>query len=101
MKPCTYRIYYEDKSMYCGYPENAPAQGVIVISQSEDNAKGWRLITGDFYIFQSWGWEGVDEFGLYDYLMSSGWKKVLFGRTIPTKLFDEIYSKAREEAMND
>ncbi len=47
-------------------------------------------------------WVGVDLFGLWDYLATDGWKRVLFGRTIPNAPYQEIYrrAKGRRNALN-
>lgn len=99
-----WKIYYADNSTFSslnGTPYEAPSKGVIVITQKEDNVKGWRTVIGDYYVYQSWGWEGVDYAGLFDYLTDSGCKTVKLGRTIPTNDFDRIFSRARTEAIND
>lgn len=89
-------IYYADSGAFSekdGTPFDAPARGVTVIVQP-DPFNEYRTVTGDYYIFQPWGWEGVDLFGLWDYLADPGPKAVKFGRTLPTRDFEKIFLKA-------
>lgn len=95
-----WRIYYGDGSTFDpGNPFDAPALNVQMIANSDRN-HGWSLCrSNDYY----WYLEDIDEwqcgdlFGLYDYLMLPGHKKVLFGRTIPSSEYQEILTRA----MND
>ena len=96
-----YQIYYSDKSTYNGPVETAPTrdvQAVVVV----DNSLGWYLQTGsDYYVWADMGdglrWWGVDIFGLFDYLIDPGWKRVLFGRMTTNARFSEIVRQAKKD----
>ena len=99
-----YRIYYSDGSTYSdqdGAPEDAPARDVQVIVM-EDKYHGWfTQALHDYYVWDDRGqglrWWGVDLFGLYDYMIEPGYKRVLFGRTIERREFDEIMKLAHND----
>jgi len=87
-------IFYDDRDPYSGLPEVAPERGVQAVIQ-EDETTGWYAITGhDFYVWLGTEWQGVDHFGLWDYLASPGWKRVLFGRMIKAERYEEIQKAA-------
>ena len=91
-----YRIYYSD-GRYSGPPELAPVRDVQVILQPDKDV-GWYFQTGsDFYVWWGERWLGVDKFGLMDYLMEPGWKRVLIGRTINNDEYRRIYQEAKED----
>ena len=99
-----WRVYYANGNTYSnqdGAPENAPARDVQVIVM-KDGDHGWRTQTEhDYYVWDersNWlRWWGVDQFGLYDYLIEPGFKKVLFGRTISSQEYNEIIKRANED----
>lgn len=92
-----WKIYYGDGSTYTGAVENAPARDVQVIVQSSKK-HGWQATSGkDFFVWRGGRWFCVDKFGLYDYLLDPGWKRVLFGRTLTGDEYDAIWQRA----MND
>lgn len=87
-----WKVYYGDGSTFSGDDGEfslAPARGVQVIVQDHPGV-GMELVTGaDYYV---WGgcWRGVDIFGLFDYLIEPGMKKVIFGRTITQDEYNKI-----------
>jgi len=96
-----WKIYYGDDSTFSdqdGTPWIAPARDVqVIVMTSKDH--GWRTQAGsDYYVWDDRGngarWWGVDQFGMYDYLLDPGYKRVLFGRTVTSDRFSEIYSRA-------
>lgn len=93
-------IYYSDGSIWEGEdPEYAPARDVQIIVQPCSNS-GWAMQhTQDYYVWRDDlnEWRGTDIFGLWDYLMRGGWKKVLFGRTISVDEFNEIFNRAKAD----
>ena len=91
-----YRIYYGDGTAYDGPVEEAPARNVQLIVQSSQE-HGWQALSGDFYVWRPGHWFAVDHFGLYDYLLEPGWKRVLFGRTLTSEEYNAIW----HQAMND
>lgn len=98
-----WRIYYADGTKFTdgeGTPYDAPAIGVVVITQA-DATNRFRTVTGDFYVCWPWGWEACDIFGLWDYLASAGPKTVKFGRTLSNEVYDRVYQTALREAYND
>jgi len=87
-------IFYDDRAPYTGRPEVAPERGVQAIVQADPDV-GWYCITGkDYYVWLGDEWQGVDAFGLFDYLATPGWKRVLFGRMVRAEEYDRIYAKA-------
>jgi hypothetical protein len=97
-----WKIWYDDGGTYTdrdGPPESAPGRGVQVIA-TIDESVGWRLVrSADYYIFspQIGGWEGVDSFGLWDYLADPGHKVVKFGRTIGNREYEDILDRATHD----
>lgn len=94
-------IYYGDDSVCTSQdytPDRVPARNVQVITIADVN-HGWLTQTGsDYYVWDDRDnghrWWGVDIFGLYDYLIEPGYKRVLFGRTVTSNRFDEIFRRA-------
>lgn len=99
-----WKVYYDNEETFSdldGSPYDAPAVGVLVIIQ-EDKEHGWHSVCGkDYYILDNRGtelkWWCVDHFGLYDYLIQKGAKRVLFGREVENTLFSKIYEKASKD----
>mgnify|MGYP001822894045 CR=1 FL=1 len=97
-----FKIWYDDGSTYSdGPPELAPKRGVQVIAQSDKDCGRTICRSDDFYVYQEydgvWSFQGVDQFGLYDYLIEPGYKLVLFGRTIG----NDEYRSILQCAVND
>lgn len=101
-----WRIYYGDGTTFSsedGKPELAPALDVQAIVQPErdEYGVGRHVLNGrDYYVWlgaEHQDWDTVDLFGLYDYLQRPGWKRVLFGRSIPTATFREIMQRATHD----
>lgn len=89
-----FKVFYDDGRTYQGDPFGAPGLGVICIVDRHDFP---HLHEGsDYYVwkFRENGWTGVDLFGLWDYLVQPGEKKVLFGRTINNADFIHIHDIA-------
>jgi hypothetical protein len=94
-------IYYSEDVEYSGPPEDAPARDVQIIVQDNPDV-GSELVTScDYYIWDTYlgdegpRWRGVDLFGMYDYLLRPGWKRILMGRTISGEEYVRIYKKAQ------
>jgi hypothetical protein len=88
----SYRIYYGGGEVYESGNGNPPARDVQVIVQ-EHPAVGWHTQSGhDFYVWRGGRWVGVDDFGLYDFLLDTG--LVLFGRTMTTPEFQQVMTRA-------
>lgn len=93
-------IFYGDGSTYSnedGSIWDAPARDVQVIVQHHENVNWYSQTGGDYYIWRGNTWLGVDIFGLFDYLIDPGYKKVLFGRTISSVEFQSIFNKAKND----
>ena len=76
-----------------GPPELAPKRDVQAIAVA-NKVTGRRIErTTDFYVWvpERGGWRGVDQFGLYDYLIGPGTKIVLFGRTLSDEEYGEVW----------
>lgn len=80
-------IYYGDGSTYGdqdGAPENAPTRNVQAITCEPDGI-----------------WKGGDIFGLFDYLLRPGWKRVLFGRAVTNDAYEKAVTIARNDKYFD
>lgn len=92
-----WEIFYDNGETFNsedGSPEEAPGRGVIAIV-CPDKIQEWVIVSKfDYYIFRPDGWYGVDQFGLYDYLIDPGFKIVKFGRTIDNAEFQRIHQSA-------
>jgi hypothetical protein len=95
-----WEILYEGDKTYTSRDEDgvaaAPTRGVLVILQ-DDADVGWYLQSGgDYYVWLDLNeaWLSVDIFGLFDYLASPGWKRVLFGRMTTNSEYQEVYHRA-------
>lgn len=93
-----WRVYYGDGSTIEDDTSVAevPTLNVQAIVQY-DPVAGWYMQSrGDYYVYLEGDglWQGVDIIGLYDYLQYSGWKRVLFGRTIRSEDYARIYQQA-------
>jgi len=97
-----WRIYYGDGTAYDnrdGDAYAAPARDVQIVCVA-DRDNGWTLRDNvDFYWYvpDADTWHGGDLFGLFDYLIMPGAKRVLFGRTITTQEFRAIHRRACDE----
>lgn len=103
-----WRIYYDDGSTFSetdGTAEQAPARGVIAILQPDPDPVVRQHVVSRFdyyWITDAGEWYGGDIFGLFDYLITPGWKTVKFGRTISNAEHRAIVARAtadRKEAM--
>lgn len=92
-----WKVYYGDGSTFAGVVEDAPARDVQIIVQSSKD-HGWQALSGtDYYIWRGDRWAGADQFGMYDYLIEPGWKRVLFGRTLTNDEFDAVWQRAMSD----
>lgn len=78
-------------------PERARERDVQVIHQYDPQCGQAKVAGADYYVWRDSRWWGVDLFGLYDYLASPGWKRVLFGRKIDNEEFNRISARAHKE----
>jgi hypothetical protein len=91
-----WRIYYGDGTViYDTCPiEETPTSNVQVILW-KCPVNNWLVITSyDYYVWKDVRWFGMDIFGLWDYLTQPGWKRVLFGRAIDNKKYDDTLKQA-------
>jgi len=99
-----WRVYYGDGTTFSnedGFVYNVPTRNVQVIVQ-HSKEHGIELISStDYYIWNNNRWYGVDQFGLYDYLIDPGWKRVLFGRMLTKEEYNAIWSLVSEEAKEE
>ena len=94
-------VYYGNGSTYSsldGSVWDTPpldVQVIVLMNPWQTQAKE------HFYVWDERGegnrWYGCNEFGLWDYLMRPGKKKVIFGRTIARAEFGRILKRAQEE----
>lgn len=90
-------IFYDDGTTYSdvdGSPFDAPSRGVQIICHECPDVG--RTLNGkeDYYWWNGTRWFGGDQFGLFDYLISNGPKKVIFGRVIDNESFQKIIKQA-------
>lgn len=94
-------LYYGDGSTYEGETEAdafaAPVINIQIVKQEADNERGFSLRHGcNFFCWEGFRWSGKsDIFGLMDYYSyHKGPQKVLIGREIYDKTYQEICSRA-------
>lgn len=94
-----WKVYYGDGTTVCDLDcstDRVPALDVQVVLQY-DPVAGWYLQShGDYYVYREGDglWQACDNMGLWDYLQRPGWKRVLFGRTIRSDDFHDIFQRA-------
>lgn len=96
----SWRVYYDDGATFDAAPEVAPAVGVICVVQPDPDHGRMVLSKWDYYCWHpdTGQWWGHDIFGLFDCLVRPGWKRVLFGRTVPTGVFRAVVARAECDA---
>ena len=95
-------VYYGDGTTYSdedGSPELAPKRNVQAVVVADDKVGRRIERSNDFYIYvpDRGIWRGVEQFGLYDYLIDDGYKIILFGRTLTDKEYSDIWSRATKD----
>lgn len=97
-----WKIFYADGaySDEDGLPEDAPKRGVQAIAVADPDIGRRIERSEDHYIWtpENGGWRGVDKFGLFDYLIESGVKIVLFGRTISEDDYRAIWDRVSRDS---
>lgn len=93
-----WRIYYTHSTFDArdGPAYKAPARDVQAIAVADPD-HGWYLCrSGDFYWYlpDTDTWNCGDLFGLFDYLIEPGPKRVLFGRTCTHDEFAAVLERA-------
>jgi hypothetical protein len=100
-----WRIYYGDGETFSdrdGSPFDARTYDVQVIAvESSLEERGFRLVhKKDFYRWQRDEWYGMDEAGLWDYIMlSTGPKCIFVGRTIKNDEYWLVLRRAKAEGL--
>ena len=108
MEKVTWRLYYENGSTFTnldGSPEDTPAYGFICAAfpdhDREGNSIGRMVMWGwDRYFYHEDynEWWGCDRFGLDDRMGHRlPVRAVLFGRTVHTTVFREIFERAAND----
>jgi hypothetical protein len=92
-----WRVYYGDGSTFDGDPSEAPALNVQAIAVADPVVGRFVWSARDFYWWEHDQWFGGDLFGVFDYLQRPGWKRVLFGRSIPRATFEAVMKRALED----
>ena len=97
-----WKIYYGDGSTFTdgdGLPQDAPCRNIQVIAQVSDVVGQTIIRNTDFYIFSEelGGWEGVDNYGLWDYLSDPGLKIVKFGRIVTNQRWYELQTVVKND----
>lgn len=95
-----WKIYYSDGTSYSdidGSPFDAPARDVQVIAIEDSNVGKTFVGKEDMYWYKDGRWFGGDMFGLYDYLIDNGPRKVIFGRVLDNDNFKKIMKLAIED----
>lgn len=93
-----WRIYYDDGSYIdqnWGVPIGDRARGVQAVLQEDENGDWIVTSKSDYYVKRGDRWFGVDQNGLWDYLLDTG--LVMFGRTIASNEFNVILNGALSE----
>ena len=96
-----FKIFYDDDTFVTDSDdiELIPKRGVqgIVVA---DNTLGRRTEhSNDFYIYvpKRGLWRGVDQFGLFDYMIEPGFKLVLYGRTLSDDDYRSFWKKMKAD----
>jgi len=97
-----WKIRYGDNTTYSnldGEPQDAPKRNIQIISQRCELVSHRIERDNDYYVWDSeyGGWKGCDQFGLYDYLIDSGFKIVLFGRQLTNEEYSRILTVATQD----
>ncbi len=88
-----WKIFYADGSTFCdqdGWPYDAPARGVQAIAQSHPDVGRTINCKEHYYWWTGERWLGGDQFGLFDYLVENGPRKVIFGRVLDNDNFRKV-----------
>lgn len=100
-----WKIYYKGGGSFTdedGPPEMAPGRGVILIIQRDERV-GRVLIRSDhFYVYSEelGGWQGVDYFGLSQYIIEGGLLVIKLGQTVSNEEWnDAIGRQARDDYL--
>jgi hypothetical protein len=93
-----WRIWYEGGATFSdldGIAFDAPARGVQAIAQAEPSVGRQINAHRDFYWWrpEKGQWFGGDIFGLWDYLVEPGPKKVIFGRSVKNEEYDAVIKR--------
>lgn len=91
-----WRIYYGDGSSYDGDPFLAPARNVQVVVVIDPDVGRYLHARCDFYWWDDAikTWFGGDINGMWDSLDQPGPKRVLFGRVVPLRTYDDCIKRA-------
>ena len=75
-------IYYSgEKTVEADAPSgDILARDIQVILQDDPKRGPYFQSNSDYYVWRKDHWQGVDEFGLYDYLLDTGWYRHENGR---------------------
>src|SRR5215208_1972238 len=95
-----WRVWFDDQAPFSdldGPPQEVPARGVQVIAQADPATGRFLLSRHDYYWWQGGRWWAGDSFGLWDYLCQPGWKRVLFGRSVPGERWNELMVAAEDD----
>ena len=93
-----WRIWYDGGGTYAntdGSPYDAPARGIQAIAQAEPAVGRQINAHRDFYWWDEakQQWFGGDLFGLWDYLIEPGPKKVCFGRSVKNEEYQDVIKR--------
>lgn len=99
-----FKIWYGDGSTFTdedGAPELAPKTNVQCVTIECPEHGQVVCKADDFYIYDVYDgegcWQGVDYFGMWDYLSRPGTKIVLFGRTLGNEEYRQIVGAAMDD----
>lgn len=96
-----WKIFYcdGDYSNSDGPPELAPKRDVQSIIVADENLGRRTEYSDNFYIYvpDRGIWRGVDQFGLYDYMIEPGFKLVLYGRTLTDKEYADVWNRTLKD----
>jgi hypothetical protein len=92
-----WKIFYDNGSTYHGDPFLAPGLGVIAIVNRDSDHGRYIRVGHDYYWYEDSKWGGGDIFGLFDYLVRPGARKIIFGRTTDNQTFARVYQQALDD----
>ena len=93
-------IHYDDGAVVTDATpvEAVPSLGVIAITYRDYDGTQRTLAKWDYFCWnvEAGQWYGADLFGLFDYLIRDGWKRVIFGRTVDNATWQGVMKAATD-----
>lgn len=97
--PVTFQVYYRDGSTYSGDPFLTPTLEAVLVVE-KDAEHGRRYVSGfDYLVWEDGRWYGVDQIGMFQYMVRLGPRRVLFGVMMPNEDWNKLVWRARQNTL--